>query len=360
MSDEVNDMLVVRGALDEFKLVGTGGMSQVFRARQLELGRNIAIKKLKEEFLNNNEVRERFRREAKSLASVLHQNIAHVYDFIDTPHESYILMEYIDGIDLSTIIEKIGRLPLEVAALIILSVAKGVEYIHSHNLIHRDIKPSNIRITPRGEVKLMDFGIALDVDSKSLTRPGMMVGSPHYLSPEQVLGDPITPQSDLFLMGICLYEMICGVRPFKDDLNSTVFQNIRECNFIPVSSIRFDVPKKLERIIIKCLKKNLKNRYQSVKQLIIDLEDYLGFEKTSHCEEIIVHFLDTEALLEVLDLPKSKSIKKKKTLPLYLLGLIITFFFLVGFFAAYKVGFTHGQKNALKVIEHYGPPKKIK
>src|SRR5690606_33721280 len=151
-------------------------------------------KKLKEELRDNPEILERFRREALSLATVLHQNVAHVYDLVETDGEPYLLVEYIEGIDLSTIIEKVGNLPPDIAIATLLGVAKGVSYIHNHNLIHRDIKPSNIRITTRGEVKLMDFGIVMVIENESLTRPGTMVGSPSYLSPEQVLGENITPK----------------------------------------------------------------------------------------------------------------------------------------------------------------------
>src|SRR5690606_26688517 len=162
---------------------------------QVSLDRYIVIKKLKDEMLTNSETMERFRREAKALASVLHQNVAHVYDYVENGLESYILMEYIEGIDVSSLVAKVGHVPGDIAACILLGVARGVSYIHAHHLIHRDIKPSNIRLTPRGEVKLMDFGIVMDIDNQGLTRPGLMVGSPSYLSPEQVLGDSITPKA---------------------------------------------------------------------------------------------------------------------------------------------------------------------
>lgn len=168
----------LRGVLDDVKKIASGGMAHIFQARQPALDRYIVIKKLKEELFSNPETLERFRREAKALASVLHQNIAHVYDFVESGRESFLLMEYIDGIDLSTGIQKLGNLPVEISLSILLNVARGVSYIHAHHLIHRDIKPGNIRLTTRGEVKLMDFGIVMDIENTSLTRPGMMVGSP--------------------------------------------------------------------------------------------------------------------------------------------------------------------------------------
>jgi serine/threonine protein kinase len=318
----------LRGALSEIKIIATGGMSEIFRAKQPALDRYIVVKKLKEDLLANAETVERFRREAKALASVLHQNIAHVYDFVEGSRESYILMEYIEGMDVSSVVEKVGSIPPEVAASILLGVAKGVSYIHAHHLIHRDIKPSNIRLTTRGEVKLMDFGIVVDMERDSLTRPGIMVGSPSYLSPEQVMGDSITPSADLFLLGICLYEMLTGTKPFKETEGETVFQRIREAKYIGVRKMNPAVPLALDAIVKKCLKKEAGARFQSVKDLITALEVYLGHARSSHTEDIILGFLDREALMEpamsyaeIYD--TRKSLRESLTPVVILLGLFL-------------------------------------
>lgn len=287
----------LRGVLDNVEKVASGGMAHIFKARQPSLDRYIVVKKLKEELFANPETLERFRREAKALASVLHQNIAHVYDFVESGRDSFLLMEYIDGIDLSTVIEKVGNLPADISAAILLNVARGVSYIHAYHLIHRDIKPSNIRLTSRGEVKLMDFGIVMDIENTSLTRPGMMVGSPSYLSPEQVLGDVITPSADIFLLGITLYEMVTGTRPFKNAENETVFQRIRETKYIPARKMNSTVPKTLDEIIEKCLQKRIEDRYSQVKELVSDLEQFLGAQKTAHTGDLILKYLDQEALI---------------------------------------------------------------
>jgi eukaryotic-like serine/threonine-protein kinase len=287
----------LRGVLAEVKKIASGGMAHIFRVRQPSLGRYIVVKKLKDELYSNPETLERFRREAKALASVLHQNIAHVYDFVESGRDSFLLMEYIEGIDLSTVIQKLGQLPPDIAASILLNVARGVNYIHAHHLIHRDIKPSNIRLTTRGEVKLMDFGIVIDIENTSLTRPGMMVGSPSYLSPEQVLGDPITASADIFLLGITLYEMLTGTRPFKEAEKETVFQRIRETKYVPARKMNSAIPKKLDQIIQKCLKKRVEDRYLDVKDLIADLESFLGPQKSTHTADLVLKHLDQEALL---------------------------------------------------------------
>lgn len=287
----------IRGAIDEVKCIAKGGMSYIFRARQPSLGRFIVVKRLKDELIGNAEMMERFKREARALASVLHQNVAHVYDFVDDPREPFIVMEYIEGIDLSTIIEKMGNLPPLIAASLLLGVVRGTSFIHTHNLIHRDIKPSNIRITNRGTVKLMDFGIVMDTENQSLTRPGMMVGSPQYLSPEQVLGDPLTPRADIFLLGIVLYEMVTGARPFKEEAGETVFQRIREAKYVPARVMQPALPRALDKMITRCLAKRPEHRYASGQELLRDLERFLGAQRSSHSEDYILKFLDEEALL---------------------------------------------------------------
>jgi len=296
--ESLETLLRLRGPLDEIKIIATGGMAEIFKARQPSLGRHIVVKRLKNELRSSPEILERFRREAHSLATVLHQNVAHVYDFVEVNDDPLILMEFIDGIDVSTIIEKVGHLPADLAASILLGVAKGVSYIHAHNLIHRDIKPGNIRITTRGEVKLMDFGIVMVIENESLTRPGMMVGSPSYLSPEQILGDNISPRADIFLLGICLYEMLTGTRPFKNEDGETIFQRIRAAKYISPRKMQSTIPKALERIITKCLKLDPEARYRDVKALVGDLEEFLGTEKSSRAEDMILKFLDEEALIE--------------------------------------------------------------
>jgi serine/threonine-protein kinase len=272
-------------------------MSYIFKARQPSLDRYIVVKRLKDELLGNTEMLARFKREARALASVLHQNIAHVYDFVEAEKESYIVMEYIDGIDLSTVIEKVGHLPPLIAASVLLGLVRGTGFIHMHNLIHRDIKPSNVRITNRGTVKLMDFGIVMDTDNQGLTRPGMMVGSPQFLSPEQVLGDPLTPASDIFLLGIVFYEMLTGSRPFQDGGGETVFQKIREAKYIPARQMNPAVPRSLDKIVKRCLKKKPTDRYASCQDLAKELESYLGLARAGHTEDTILKYVDEEALL---------------------------------------------------------------
>ncbi|NBT58157.1 serine/threonine protein kinase [bacterium] len=292
----LKERLVAFGELESIEAVASGGMATVFRVRQPQLNRSVAVKSLKPHLAESPETRERFRREAKALASVLHQNVAHVYGFYESEKDAFIVMEYIEGIDLSQAIQKVGALPARVACSIFLGICRGVGYIHNHHLIHRDIKPSNIRLTPKGEVKLMDFGIVMDTEKSSLTRPGMMVGSPSYLSPEQVVGDPLSYQSDIFLLGICFYEMLTGTRPFNDDGNRTVFQKIRDCDFIPADEMNKSIPRRLNKIIEKCLEKDPRDRYSSVSEMIQELESLMGAD-SSRTQDVLLKYFDDESLL---------------------------------------------------------------
>lgn len=293
-----DEQFAFQSIFEKVKPIGKGGMAEIFKAYQPSLGRYVVLKKLKAELESNPEVQERFRREAKTLSLILHQNIAHVFDLVETSVGSYILMEYMDGIDLSTVIQKVGAIPPREAASILLGVARGVAYIHTHELIHRDIKPSNIRLTSRGEVKLMDFGIAINFDNPALTQPGNVVGSPYYLSPEQVIGDNITQQTDIFLLGVTFYEMLTGVRPFLEEGNQTIFSRIRTASFLPPRKVNKSIPRSLELIIHQCLKKEPSRRYHSLQWLIHDLERFLGPQKEL-IENTILRFLDHEALLKI-------------------------------------------------------------
>ena len=157
----------------------------------------------------------------------------------------------------------------------------------------------------------MDFGIVLELQSDTLTRPGMMVGSPSYLSPEQVVGDTITPRSDIFLLGICLYEMLTGTRPFRDEEGETIFQRIRETKFIPVRKLRPRTPAALDRMVRTCLQKDPDRRYHSAKEVIQELENFLGPSRSSRPEDVILKYLEDEALITPSvpvssDLPSTK------------------------------------------------------
>ncbi len=283
---------------ETMELVATGGMAQIYRAKQKSLDRWVAVKKLKADLVSFPEVVERFRREARALSQVLHQNVAHVYDFQILDGEYYIIMEYIEGLDLSEIIRRAGHLPKEVAAAILLELCRGLSFIHRNNLVHRDVKPTNIRLTRRGQVKIMDFGIVMEQDSTQLTRPGTMIGSPGYLSPEQVLGDNVTLKSDIFLLGITFYEMLTGERPFFESDGETIYQRIRQGKYIRLKE-KLHKSKTVQKIVEKCLQVDPEDRYARVEDVMNDLKKYLGVRSSSESIGIILDYLDQEGWLSV-------------------------------------------------------------
>jgi len=269
------DLAGLEADYDQIQKVAIGGMAEVYRGRQKNLDRPVAIKRIRAEYRNSKDLRERFKREARSSANLLHHNLAHVYDFRVVGDESYIIMEYIDGVDLAQLIEQGGALPIDVATMIAVKILVGLTQVHSHGMIHRDIKPDNIRITMRGEVKIMDFGIALDPGEMNLTQPGILIGSPHYLAPEQILGDRIDPRADLFAFGITFYEMLTGTRPFYERDGKSVYVAIKSGKYDPIESKRRDVPAFLKSIVEKCLETDPADRPASSDAVAQSLQEFL-------------------------------------------------------------------------------------
>jgi len=256
--------------------IGSGGMAVVYEAIQEPLNRRVAIKALKPSIAIDSQFAERFEREAHFMASLQHENILHVIDFLKDGRSMFIIMEYVDGIDLYDLLERSPRLPPDIAAIITLQLARGLDYAHFRGIIHRDIKPANIMVSMQGDVKLMDFGIARHERFGDLTETGTGLGTPSYMSPEQILGDKLDFRSDLFSVGIVLYQMLTGRKPFVEDEARTVMQKIRLDRYAPPKKLGVEVPRKLERIMARCLQKMPANRYPTSQALIDDLTEFLA------------------------------------------------------------------------------------
>jgi len=246
--------------------LGSGGMATVYKALQKSLDRTVAIKELKKDYQEDPVITQRFEREAKLAASFQHENIVHIYDYAGKP-DFCIIMEFVDGVTLAQIIEKGGPLPEDVGVMIALQAANALEYAHTRGMIHRDIKPGNIMVKRNGEVKLMDFGIARTRGLEALTAPGMVMGTPSYMSPEQIQGQALDVRSDIFSLGIVLYQMFTGVKPFLDEETASVTAKILKGKFLSPRSLNSDVPRGLQRIIKKCLRKKPHRRYASMQEL---------------------------------------------------------------------------------------------
>jgi serine/threonine-protein kinase len=256
--------------------IGSGGMAVVYKAVQEPLGRTVAIKALKPSIAVDSQFAKRFEREAHFMASLQHENILHVYDFIKDGRTMYIIMEYVRGIDLYDLLERTPVLPIEVGSIIGLQVARALDYAHFRGIIHRDIKPANVMISHQGEVKLMDFGIARDETLSDLTETGTGLGTPSYMSPEQILGDKLDFRSDIFSVGIVLYQMLTGRKPFVEDDSRTVMQKIRLDRYTAPRKLNAAVPRTLERILARCMEKMPANRYPTTQALIDDLTEFLA------------------------------------------------------------------------------------
>lgn len=254
--------------------IGTGGMSDVYKAKCHKLNRYVAIKVMKSEFSEDKTFVSKFRAEAQSVAGFTHPNVVNVYDVGDENGVYYIVMELVEGITLKKYIEKRGKIPFKEAVSIAIQVANGLDAAHKHNIVHRDIKPQNIIISKEGKVKVTDFGIA-KVASSSTINSSSTMGSVHYISPEQARGGYSDARSDIYSLGITIFEMLTGTVPFDGDSTVAVaVQHIQDEIPAP-STVVADIPLSIDRIVIKCTQKKPDRRYQTAAELITDLKKAL-------------------------------------------------------------------------------------
>ncbi|HPN38608.1 MAG TPA: protein kinase [Melioribacteraceae bacterium] len=254
-------------------LLGKGGMGVVYKAYDTKLDRYVAIKMLNSQNNDNERFIERFKKEARNQAKLLHQNIATVYGFIEFEGNLGIVMEYIDGESLEKIIYRRKRLNSLDAIFIIKNVLQGLSFAHSKGFIHRDIKPSNIILTKDNSVKIMDFGISKSIHEKGMTKTGAKVGTLYYMSPEQVKGGDLTIQSDIYSVGCTFYEMLVGQPPFFSDSDFDVMEGHLKKEEPKVSKMVFGLPEQLDKIISISMKKNANERYLNCNDFIYALEE---------------------------------------------------------------------------------------
>lgn len=250
--------------------VGSGGMADVYRAKCHRLNRFVAIKILKPEFSADKSLVTKFRAEAQSAAGLSHPNIVSVYDVGDDGELHYIVMELVEGITLKKFIEKKGKLEIKEAIGIAIQIAQGLEAAHVNHIVHRDIKPQNIIISREGKVKVADFGIAKAATTNTVTQNA--VGSVHYLSPEQARGGYSDEKSDIYSLGVTMYEMLCGKVPFAGDNTVSVALSHIQYEPVPVKEVNPAVPYSVDMIVQKCMQKRPENRYLSASELIVDLK----------------------------------------------------------------------------------------
>ncbi len=254
--------------------LGQGAMGIVYKAKDPLIDRIVAIKtiNLSMAMEEKEEYEGRFYQEAKAAGRLSHPNIVTIYDVGKSGEVAYIAMEFLQGRELRDIMNDSGSLPVDQVVDIVVQVAKGLAYAHEHDIVHRDVKPSNIMIVRDGHVKITDFGIARMASSAVRTQTGMVLGSPKYMSPEQVMGKAIDQRSDIFSLGVMLYEMLTGVAPFAgENVNAIMYQTLNAVP-APPNTLNQSVPEMLNFIVAKALAKSLDDRYQNAKDFADDLK----------------------------------------------------------------------------------------
>ena len=269
------------------KSIGEGGMANVYLAYDTILDRNVAVKVLRGDLATDEKFVRRFQREALSASSLSHPNIVEVYDVGEDNGQYYIVMEYIEGCQLKQLLKKRGRLTLSEVIDIMLQITDGLSVAHDAYIIHRDIKPQNIMILDSGLVKITDFGIAMAMNSTQLTQTNSVMGSVHYLPPEQANGKGSTLQSDIYSMGILMYELLTGELPYKgDNAVEIALKHLKEK--IPSVREKFpEIPQSVENIIIKATAKNPKNRYADARSMNEDLRTCLDDSRVNEAKIVL-------------------------------------------------------------------------
>jgi len=260
-------------------LLGQGGMGAVYKARDREVDRFVALKVIRPEMAVNPEILRRFKQELILARQITHRNVIRIFDLGEAEGIKFITMEFIEGRDLNSLMTQKGKLSFEETAQIVEQVCLALEAAHSEGVVHRDLKPQNIMLDKQGKVIVMDFGIARSMESDGTTQTGKLVGTPDYMSPEQVMGGHIDARSDLFTLGVILYELLTGSVPYKADRTQTaMFKRTREVPR-PPAEVDPTVPRFLSAVTVKCLQIDAAQRYQSAREIVQDLEAWRGGAK---------------------------------------------------------------------------------
>ena len=298
--------------------IGTGGMADVYKAKDHKLNRFVAVKVLKPEFREDTTFIRKFKSEAQAAAVLTHPNIVNVFDVGDDNGVYYIVMELIEGITLKEYISKKGKLSVKEATSIAIQVSMGLEAAHSHGIVHRDVKPQNIIISMDGKVKVTDFGIARAASSNTIS--SNVMGSVHYSSPEQVRGGYSDEKSDIYSLGITMYEMVTGKVPFDGDTTVAIAIKHLQEEIVPPSVYTPELPHSLEQIILKCTQKSVDRRYQNMEDVTADLKhslidpqgDFVTLTSVDNEAKTVV--ISDKELGEIKHMPKQISKSEPETL----------------------------------------------
>ena len=337
---------------ENYDLIGTlgkGGMGNVYKAIDKRLGRVVAFKIL--DASSDEEAIKRFYMEAQAMKELDHQNIVHVFDFGQQNNQLFIAMTYVEGTNLADILHNKEQLSFEAIEVIIRQIARGLLSAHNKGIVHRDVKPSNIMLTRDNRVFIMDFGISYiqEMEKDRLTRTGMTMGTPEYMSPEQCHGDNVTIQSDIYSMGVILFEMTCGRLPFEGNRPVEIaLKHVQEQPPAP-ELFRKDMPPGLSQLILKCLKKKLNERFHDMQEFLDACDQVFPTEKTAPQRPTMGHTplrRRTASIAEMANIitPRARMLQKKLTaLAIFIFPLIIMLLILLML--------THKPESTLRELE---------
>jgi serine/threonine protein kinase len=280
MTEKHTDLHI--GRFPILRRLGRGGMGAVYEGYDPALDRRVAIKTLTSEAILDAESRGRFEREAKAAAKLAHPNIVTIYELgnFGGKEKPYIVMEYLEGTDVAAVIDGAG-VPLAEALDIVVQLCRALDFAHQNGVVHRDVKPSNLRYLDDGQVKMMDFGIARVEGSNQITKSGVMIGTLHYMSPEQIRGEKLDGRTDVFSAGCILYELLCGSRPFGGDSATSILYNIVNQDPKPIVDRNPEVPQEVQAVLDRALAKRPENRFQTGSEMARELEKILAvYRKT--------------------------------------------------------------------------------
>ncbi len=255
--------------------IAKGSVANIYLAKQDFLGRQLIIKELLPLYSSNEKIISRFQREAKVVSQLSHDAIVHVYDYWVEGNSYYIAMEYVQGQNLREMLASVHHVPVHIAAIIIYQICRGLHHAHTQGVVHRDLKPANIIISNTGQVKILDFGIAHFQFDENLTSLGSVIGTYHYMSPEQALGKKVTPASDIFSLGILFYELLTGIKPFVKDEKGDILEKIVQHKARSPGKLNPAIPPRFNRLIRKCFRKKPRRRFQDLGKIKSRLEKYL-------------------------------------------------------------------------------------
>lgn len=352
------------GRYEVQEIIGVGGMSVVYKAYDNVDDRIVAIKILKEEFLNNEEFKRRFKNESKAIALLSHPNIVKVYDVNFGEKLQYIVMEYIDGITLKEYINKQGAITWNDALFFMTQILRAVQHAHDKGIVHRDIKPQNIILLKNGNIKVTDFGIARFSRSETRTLTEQAIGSVHYIAPEQAKGEYTDEKADIYSLGVVLYEMLAGSVPFEADSAVSVALMQLQADAKKLTDINPDIPLGLEQICIHAMQKDPMDRYQTATEMLLDIEEIIKdpkatfnyVSKVDTNPTIIVNKNEVlsreeqhnDEIREHVDAAEGKE-HKKKVITAVTIGIIV----LVAAIVLLVMGFTNGFSKSTTKLENF-------